>query len=574
MAGTSRVEASAARSLQETPTWALATVCFFFISVSLFIEHLIHLLCHWLKKGRKTALYEAVEKLKSVLMLLGFMSLTLAMTQRSISRICIPNRVADTLLPCRKQISRKTTKSLGSDMIFADGHMFGRRLSSEGTVPDYCESKGKTSLISQEGLNQLSIFIFVLAVMQIVYSVLTMALGRLKMRQWKTWEEETRTVEYQAANDPNRFRFTRQTTFGRRHMSSCTDPPLVLWTKCFFRQFFNSVAKVDYLTLRHGFIATHLSTNNSFNFQKYIQRSLEDDFKVVVGISPFMWCIVVIFMAVDVHGWEVYLWVSFIPLGIVLALGTKLEGIVAMMALQLQDNNKVIKGTPLVQPNDNLFWFSNPKYVLNLLHFTLFMNAFEIAFFVWVTLQFGIHSCYHEHLQIIVIRVVLAMTVQVMCSYITLPLYALVTQMGSQFKSAVMEEQTANAIKQWHAEVRKKRKKQHKHGNGSSTTHDDTQDSSSTSSRYRGHYHGSSLSSQIPKADKTDDTGGETGSSLSYHQRIPSFSEPSRIDNGDDHIGSGHHEIVEAPREADHIVHIVELRETKKWEKSLSELAR
>ncbi|KAK4785925.1 hypothetical protein SAY86_002614 [Trapa natans] len=349
MAGTSRVEASAARSLQETPTWALATVCFFFISVSLFIEHLIHLLCHWLKKGRKTALYEAVEKLKSVLMLLGFMSLTLAMTQRSISRICIPNRVADTLLPCRKQISRKTTKSLGSDMIFADGHMFGRRLSSEGTVPDYCESKGKTSLISQEGLNQLSIFIFVLAVMQIVYCVLTMALGRLK-------------------------------------------------------------------------------------------------------VSPFMWCIVVIFMAVDVHGWEVYLWVSFIPLG-----------------------------------------------------------------------------------------------------------------MGSQFKSAVMEEQTANAIKQWHAEVRKKRKKQHKHGNGSSTTHDDTQDSSSsTSSRYRGHYHGSSLSSQILKADKTDDTG----SSFSYHHRIPSFSEPSRIDNGDDHIGSGHHEIVEAPREADHIVHIVELRETKKWEKS------
>lgn len=25
--------------------------------------------------------------------------------------------------------------------------------------------------------------------------------------------------------------------------------------KCFFRQFFNSVAKVDYLTLRHAFIA-------------------------------------------------------------------------------------------------------------------------------------------------------------------------------------------------------------------------------------------------------------------------------------------------------------------------------
>lgn len=32
------------RSLQVTPTWALATVCFIFISISLVIEHLIQLL--------------------------------------------------------------------------------------------------------------------------------------------------------------------------------------------------------------------------------------------------------------------------------------------------------------------------------------------------------------------------------------------------------------------------------------------------------------------------------------------------------------------------------------------------
>ncbi|KAE8734794.1 hypothetical protein F3Y22_tig00000715pilonHSYRG00214 [Hibiscus syriacus] len=83
---------------------------------------------------------------------------------------------------------------------------------------------------------------------------------------------------------------------------------------CFFQQFFNSVAKTDYFTLRHHFVSTHLSTNTSFNFQKYIQRSLDDDFKVVVGISPFKWLLVVIFLLVDVHGWNVYLCVSFLPL--------------------------------------------------------------------------------------------------------------------------------------------------------------------------------------------------------------------------------------------------------------------
>lgn len=39
-------------------------------------------------------------------------------------------------------------------------------------------------------------------------------------------------------------------------------------------------------------------------------------------------------------------------------------------------------------------------------------------------------------------------------------LILVIAQMGSQFKSAVLEEQTASVIRQWHAEVREKRKKQ------------------------------------------------------------------------------------------------------------------
>ncbi|KAL5764107.1 hypothetical protein ACOSP7_016455 [Xanthoceras sorbifolium] len=459
-AATTSSSIGATRSLQETPTWALATVCFVFISLSIFIEHLIDLLSKWLKKHRKTGLLEAVDKLRSVLIVLGFMSLILTVTQTSISKICVPTKVANTMLPCRQTTKTKTTKAWA----VADDSIHQRNLAAADTIPqssdDHCQSKGMSSLISEQGLNQLSIFIFVLAVMQIVYCVLTMALGRAKMRRWKAWERETQTIEYLAANDPDRFRFTRQTTFARRHMSSCTSSSIHLWIKCFFRQFINSVAKVDYLTLRHGFISAHLSTNNYFNFQNYIQRSLDDDFKLVVGISPFMWVLMVIFMLVDVHGWHVYLWVSFVPLAIVLVLGTKLQVIVTRMALQLQNQNSVIKGAPTVQPNDNLFWFNQPRHVLTLLHYTLFVNAFELAFFVWVTLQYGINSCYHERTDIIIIRLVLAVTVQVMSSYITLPLYALVTQMGSTFKSAVLNEKTASALKKWHVDAKNRMKKQ------------------------------------------------------------------------------------------------------------------
>jgi mlo protein len=58
----------------------------------------------------------------------------------------------------------------------------------------------------------------------------------------------------------------------------------------------------------------HVSSNNAFNFQNYIQRSLHEDFKTVVGISPLMWLTVVIFMLLDVSGWRVYFYMSFVPL--------------------------------------------------------------------------------------------------------------------------------------------------------------------------------------------------------------------------------------------------------------------
>ncbi|KAG6583496.1 MLO-like protein 3, partial [Cucurbita argyrosperma subsp. sororia] len=533
-------------SLQFTPTWAVAAVCFIFISLSLFLEHLIHLLSNWLKRKRKTALFEAVEKLKSVLMLLGFMSLTLTVTQQPVSKICIPNSVAFTMLPCQREIQIKANKNLEMEQLRSssatnrpfswlpgkfvslaaggeeeESSSSGDSSSSSSSSSDYCTAKGKASLISQGGMNQLNNFIFVLAAMQILYSLLTLALGKAKMRRWKAWEEETHTLDYQVANDPHRFRFTRQTTFGRRHISSCATPPFLLWIKCFLRQFFRSVAKVDYLTLRHGFISTHIQGNTSFNFQKYIERSLHDDFKVVVGISPFMWLIVVIFILVDVHGWNAYLWVSFLPLIIVLALGTKLEVIVARLALELQDKSDVIKGAPMVEPSDDLFWFNHPKFVLTLLHFTLFMNAFEFSFFIWVTLQYGIKSCYHEHLEVIIIRVVLAVTVQVLCSYITLPLYALVTQMGSQFKAAALEEHTAKAIKQWHKDVKQKRKKHHHH------YHHDLDSSL--------HQEGSSHSTITERqSSRVFESSSRTLSSQemvsSFHHRAPTFSELNNLD--------------------------------------------
>nr|XP_029120626.1 MLO-like protein 3 isoform X2 [Elaeis guineensis] len=371
-------------------------------------------------------------------MILGLLSLILAVVQRPISYICIPTTAADFMLPCSKVHDNKTNSS-------SSGH---------------CASQGMVSLVSQQGIHQLHIFIFVLAVVHVLCGVVTMVLGRAKMRRWKAWEKETATTAYQVANDPMRFRFTRETSFGRRHINLWTTTSVYTWARCFFRQFYDSVDKVDYLTLRNGFISAHFSRHKTFNFQKYIKRSLDDDFKTVIRISPFMWFLMVIFMLIDIHGWYSYFWLSFLPLVIVLSVGTKLHMIIMEMALQL-DKQRTVIGAPPVQPNDDLFWFGKPRLVLLLLHLTFFQNAFEFTFFIWIWYEFGLKSCYHENLGITIARVTIAVVVQFLSSYMVLPMYALVSQMGSDFKRSLLEDRTRKVLRRWHEDVRRKRRKQH-----------------------------------------------------------------------------------------------------------------
>jgi len=46
----------------------------------------------------------------------------------------------------------------------------------------------------------------------------------------------------------------------------------------FFKQFYGSVTKTDYNTLRLGFIQKHCSSNPNFDFHKYMLETLEADF--------------------------------------------------------------------------------------------------------------------------------------------------------------------------------------------------------------------------------------------------------------------------------------------------------
>ncbi|KNA23019.1 hypothetical protein SOVF_028620 [Spinacia oleracea] len=433
--------------LHQTPTWAVAGVCAVIILISFVLEKGLQGIGTWLTKRQKRALYEALGKVKEELMVMGFISLLLTFSQGYMAKICIPTSFANHMLPCELE-----------DHGFVEENrrrlLWNKRRILEGSH-NSCPAD-HVPLITVDAAHQLHILIFFLAVFHVLYSAVTMMLGKLKIKGWKEWELEASSLNYELRNDPSRFRLTHQTTFVRAHNSFWTRIPFFFYVGCFFRQFFRSVTMADYLTLRNGFINAHIAQGSQFNFQKYIKRSLEDDFKVVVGVSPVLWASFVIFLLLNVKGWHTLFWASILPLMVILAVGAKLQAILTRMALEITERHAVVQGIPLVQGSDEYFWFSKPHLILHLLHFALFQNAFQITYFLWILYEFGLQSCFHDRHIFVLVKIVIGICAMVLCSYSTLPVYALVTQMGSNMKKSIFDEQTSKALMKWHMEVKRK----------------------------------------------------------------------------------------------------------------------
>ncbi|KAG4166870.1 hypothetical protein ERO13_A13G159700v2 [Gossypium hirsutum] len=414
-------------TLEHTPTWIVAAICTVIVAISLAMERLLHVVGNVLKRKQQKPLFEALLKVKE------------------------DNKETG-------EGSNHTTSHF--QKYFALTLSGGtRHLLAETPSTGYCAKKGKVPLLSVEALHQLHIFIFVLAIVHVTFCVLTVSFGGLKIREWKRWEDSIAEKNYDSEQVlKKKVTHVQQHAFIQEHFQGLGKNSILLgWVHSFFKQFYASVTKSDYVTLRLGFIMTHCRGNPKFNFHRYMIRALEDDFKQVVGISWYLWVFVVIFLLLNVNGWHTYFWIAFIPFILLLAVGTKLEHVITQLAHEVAEKHVAIEGELVVQPSDDHFWFNRPRIVLFLIHFILFQNAFEIAFFFWIWVQFGFDSCIMGQVRYIVPRLVIGVFIQVLCSYSTLPLYAIVTQMGSSFKKSIFDEHVQVGLVGWAQKVKKKK---------------------------------------------------------------------------------------------------------------------
>ncbi|KAF8016119.1 hypothetical protein BT93_H1601 [Corymbia citriodora subsp. variegata] len=89
--------------------WLWVYSFFIVVFLSLSAERALDQLGKFLRRKKQDAFFEALQKLKEELMLLGFISFLLTVFQSILSRICIPTHLASYMHPCKKQPSEIPT---------------------------------------------------------------------------------------------------------------------------------------------------------------------------------------------------------------------------------------------------------------------------------------------------------------------------------------------------------------------------------------------------------------------------------------------------------------------------------
>ncbi|KAL6531641.1 hypothetical protein OROMI_028004 [Orobanche minor] len=174
----------------------------------------------------------------------------------------------------------------------------------------------------------------------------------------------------------------------------------------------------------------------SYNFHKYMLRSMEDEFYGIVGIS----------VSTFTSGFLLYL--------LVMLVGTKLQHVVSLLALEIAEPHGPSSVGTQVKPRDDLFWFRKPEILLHLIQFISFQTA-NVSDSTWGLEQ---RSCFMKNHAMITVRLVSGVLVQFWCSYSTVPLNVIVTTMGSRFKKALIAESIRDSLHSWCKRVKQRSK--------------------------------------------------------------------------------------------------------------------
>ncbi|KAK1423561.1 hypothetical protein QVD17_18865 [Tagetes erecta] len=443
------METSEGKSLVETPTWAVASVVSVMVLVGFFINAALGHTEKWLYRTKRKALIAALDKIKEELMLFAVLSLLMGHWIVYAAKICVKSSaISSQFYPC--SVEKSSVDPLQHPLSFNSysNYSVSRRLLSH-KHSEICP-EGSSSFVSKESLEQLHRFLLVLGVTHVSYSFFAIALAMIKIYSWKVWENQAKSLAH-----PGPQGMTRLSTFVYHNTSHpWSQHNILVWLLCFSRQIWSSINRADYKALRLGFITTH-NLPQSYDFHNYMLRSMEEEFRDIVGISIPLWIFAISCIFLGFHGTNIYFWLSFLPAIFIVLVGTKLHRIVIKLAVETKNMSQ---GQSQINLRDELFWFGRPRLLLRMIQFVSFQNAFEMATCLWSLWEVNETSCFTKSHSFLVIRLTFGIMSQIWCSFITFPLYVIVTQMGSQFKKTIVSENIRESLHTWRRRVKAKHK--------------------------------------------------------------------------------------------------------------------
>ena len=272
-------------------------VCVFTL-ISQILESFFHRLEKYLARKQLMGFLYGVTKIKEELMLLGFISLLLVVIQEDLAAICISNELWVGIKCPGHVMVTPGTGPIPGYVYGPEGHSASseshgpveappppphRRSGSEAASTQLCPV-GKSSFLEVAAMHQIHILIFIVAITHITLSILTLVFARWTILGWVDWEfwgdDPSETIERLKA-PPKKLR----------------EP--VEFFRNLFTFFWRTVDPFGYICFRQYYISTH-RLDPQFNFRASVNRSLEQDFKELMGVSSWMWLIVVFALVAEV----------------------------------------------------------------------------------------------------------------------------------------------------------------------------------------------------------------------------------------------------------------------------------
>ena len=318
-----------------TPGWRISLIFTIFVVLSFAIEKGLHAAERRIREVGYKGLLHTMRKVEEELLILGFLSLLLTAFSSFLVRICVD---------CGAY-GCKVDAATEADAVESAAHaraLLGRALLS---ATDACSNPcpaGKEPFWSAEALHQTHLFVFILAIIFILYSATSMVLGWLRVGTWRGWEKEA--VDKCVTEDllPPKSLVVPEDWDGEDCIAICEAneerSSVTLLLTDFANQFFRSVSTGRYINLRRAFVERSRLDSN-FDFVTYVNTSIQEDFALIVGLDWLLWLIAAVWIALDspdgMVNIYIYFWMPALAMVAQLMVGTKIMS----MSRTLEENS-------------------------------------------------------------------------------------------------------------------------------------------------------------------------------------------------------------------------------------------